>query len=372
MKVLLVEDESIVRRFIKSLINWEANGFMVIGEASNGEEAWHILETESVDIVLTDIRMPLLDGFELIKRINEKNLSCEVVILSSYDEFEYVRTALKLQVSDYVHKATISEEELLSCLNKAKSDWLKHHEQMLVDRSASQQILSRKNIVAANLLNMALDDHPDDHYITLLSESLHNWNEPFYIALAFVSDPSKITKREDGDTILFARDNYWIIAGKKSVKEFVFDWPAVTVVYSERAVSLTEWPVRYSSLKRELEERLQEQDETQSFHSSIREAVVYLQEHYMDEITLEVMSELVHVSPAYFSRLFQKETSKTFTGYLTNLRLNQAKYLLLHTELPVYDIAERVGYRNTRYFLKLFKETVGFTPTEYRGQEEQE
>ena len=88
----------------------------------------------------------------------------------------------------------------------------------------------------------------------------------------------------------------------------------------------------------------------------------------MDELTLETMSEQVHVSTAYFSRLFQKETGVTFTAYLTNLRLQQAKHLLLHSELPVYEIAERAGYRNTRYFMKLFKETVGYTPTEFREQ----
>src|SRR5690606_36493372 len=95
--------------------------------------------------------------------------------------------------------------------------------------------------------------------------------------------------------------------------------------------------------------------------------VEYLQSHYMDEITLELMSEQVHVSPAYFSRLFMKETGRTFTDYLTALRLERAQSLLLETNWTVNDVAERVGYRNTKYFLKLFKDAHGQTPTEFRS-----
>lgn len=370
MRVLLVEDETIVRRFIKSLIDWEAYGFTVAGEASNGEEAWTMLSSEPVDIVLTDIRMPVLDGFELIERISEAELPCEVVILSSYDDFEYVRTALKLHVSDYVHKATISEAELLGCLNKAKSDWLKRQEQAVAatDREAGGQALSRRGAVAAKLLTMALDSVPDMRYLTQLSEGLALWNEPFQASLAYAEDGSAMTAFEDGRLLAFAYEDFRIFAGKEGVKDFSSRCSSEAVVHGERSVAFAEWPAAFASLKRELTERLQDLRQSRSYHVSIRQAVDYLQEHYMDELTLETMSEQVHVSPAYFSRLFQKETGVTFTAYLTNLRLQQAKHLLLHSELPVYEIAERAGYRNTRYFMKLFKETVGYTPTEFREQ----
>ncbi|MDF2958957.1 MAG: hypothetical protein K0S39_692 [Paenibacillus sp.] len=369
MKVLLVEDEILVRRFIKTLIDWEANGFSVAGEASNGEEAWEFLENQGADIVLTDIRMPVLNGFELIGRIRDKQLPCGVIILSSYDDFEYVRNALKFHVSDYVHKAAVSGSELLDSLKQAKRDWLSRHEQLLYDRPLSRHSLSRKGTVAANILTRTLERSTDQSYLKLLSESLMFWNEPFHVALADKSGSEAITEQGNGEIVMFPYGGHWIIAGKHAVKEFAAGQnPEAVTVYSENTVSLAEWPAIYETLKQELAELLQKQDQTSMLHVSIREAVAYIQEYFKDELTLEVISDHVHVSPAYFSRLFQKETGKTFTDYLTEIRINRAKSLLQRTALPVYDIAERVGYRNSRYFLKLFKETVGLTPTEFRDK----
>ncbi len=368
MKVLLVEDETLVRRFIRTLINWEVNGFSIVGEASNGEEAWDILKTQSVDIVLTDIRMPVLSGFELIELINDKGLSCEVVILSSYDDFEYVRTALRLRVCDYVHKATISELELQDCLNKARRDWLSRQEQTIINRSVSQSVLSRKGVVAAGLLSMALNDNEEFNYLELIGEHLSIWNVPFQVSLANTSNSLRISELEDGCILVFAYEECWIIAGYQGVKEFIEAQSDVLAVHSKRPISFAEWPEIYLILKRELEERLQHQVEDQTLHTSVRKAIAHIQEHYMDELTLEMMGEHVHISPAYLSRLFQRETGTTFTDYLTTIRINQAKYLLSHTDFPAYAIAERVGYRNSRYFLKLFKETVGSTTTEYRDK----
>jgi len=365
MNVLLVEDETLVRRFVKSMIDWEQHGFSVVAEASNGEEAWKMLQSMQVDIVLTDIRMPILDGFALIERICGKELLCEVVILSSYDDFEYVRTALKLNVSDYVHKATISEDELLNCLNKAKSDLLKRYVQLIVNGSAAQSPLSRKQVVGAKLLTLALEDRAESRLVPLLSEHEKIWTEPFEVALMSFPDPSGIDDRADDHNLLFPYKDYWIFAGHR-LKDSAVSERAAFVVYGERPVTLEEWPAAHRLLEGRLEERKCEYDHSHTFHESIRKAVAYMKNHYMDDISLEVMSELVHVSPAYFSRLFLKETGRTFTDYLTNLRLSEAKHLLLHTDLPVYTVAERVGYRNARYFLKLFKETFGLTPTAFR------
>ncbi|TBL81126.1 response regulator transcription factor [Paenibacillus thalictri] len=367
MKVLLVEDETLVRRFIKTLIHWEANGFTVVGEASNGEEAWELLQHHAVDIVLTDIRMPALNGFELIERIRGCRLPCEVIVLSSYDDFDYVRNALKLHVSDYVHKATVSGEELLDSLNRAKRDWLNRHEQMLYDRSLAQQMISRKATVAAGLLTQLLEQGADRDYLELLGEQLSIWKEPFQAALLSGDESVIAAEQAEGDIVMFPYEEYWIIAGKHGVKEFAEKRsPGCPAVYSEEAIRLAQWPDLYRKLKWELAEHLRKQDHLSALHVSIREAVEFIEAHYMDEITLELISDRVHISSAYFSRLFQKETGYTFTDYVTSIRINRAKAYLLQTKLPVYDIAERVGYRNSKYFLKLFKETVGYTPTEFR------
>ena len=382
MNVLLVEDEMLARRFIRTLIDWEANGFTIAGEAANGEEAWNFLTRQPVHIVLTDIRMPRMDGFELIERIHRSGLSCEVVILSSYDDYEYVRTALKLRVSDYVHKATITEEELLACLGKARADWAKHREQEIVDRMSGLKLHNRKDLVAASLLTMPLAPDAELKDLALLEEELGIWDGGFEAALACaagngrgISSPADGSGAADGSGLWLDLppgtvavpygDQRWILAGPR------LDFPlgeedGWIVVRSSGPIVYADWPRVYAELNGMLERRLQEAERSRSYHATIRAAVEYLREHFMEEVTLEFMSELVHVSPAYFSRLFQKEMGSTYTEYVTSIRLEQARKLLLESDLPVYDIAERVGYRNAKYFLKLFKNTHGMTPTEFR------
>lgn len=91
-KVLIVDDEVLIRQGIKHYVNWEEEGFTMIGEASNGEEALAIIEKENPHIVITDIVMPIMDGIELTKKVKEEYPEIEVIILSSFSDFDYVRS----------------------------------------------------------------------------------------------------------------------------------------------------------------------------------------------------------------------------------------------------------------------------------------
>lgn len=100
---------------------------------------------------------------------------------------------------------------------------------------------------------------------------------------------------------------------------------------------------------------------------SIQKAVQYIEEHYEHPITLEEIAEHVQLSSNYFSNLFKKATDTTFVDYLTNKRIEKAKELLLDLNYTVYQIATQVGYGDARYFSRVFKSTVGQTPTQYRN-----
>ncbi|WP_020620683.1 response regulator [Paenibacillus daejeonensis] len=371
MKVLLVEDEALVRRFLRTLIDWEANGYTIVAESATGEEAWGVLQRQSVDLVLTDIRMPVMDGFELIEKINQEKLLCEVVILSSYDDFSYVRQALMLEVSDYVHKATISEGELISCLAKARARWGKRQEQSILQRLAGAGASSRQQL-AEYVLRQALTGEAELDYLNELRAQFGLWQEPFDVALA--------THATGGQSLLSAGDGVLVFELAEEIcvaaDEGLAPWMArqsASIVATEirSGIRWEQWPAVYHELREELAQRVRERDGLDGLHESIRKAIHYLQTHYSEEVTLEVISEQVHVSPAYFSRLFMRETGRTFVDYLTGLRLDEARKLLRHSELTVYEVAERVGYRNARYFLKLFKASQGLTPTEYRQAEGQ-
>ncbi|MFA9397603.1 MAG: response regulator [Clostridiaceae bacterium] len=146
-KILLVEDEPLVRLAIKSLVDWNKNNFDVTYEASNGKKALDILkDNKDIDIVLTDINMPVMDGLELIKEIKLMGLNCEIVVLSAYDDYEIVRKAFKYGINDYILKNEMKPDNILELFidivkqrnenvdnYKEKSRWKKEYIKKLLD-----------------------------------------------------------------------------------------------------------------------------------------------------------------------------------------------------------------------------------------------
>ena len=116
IKVFLVEDEMVIRRGIKNSIDWEKEGYIFCGEASDGELAYPMIIKEKPDILITDIRMPFMDGLELCKLVKEELPNIKILILSGYDEFDYAKEAIRLGVTEYLLKP-ISSGKLLEALN---------------------------------------------------------------------------------------------------------------------------------------------------------------------------------------------------------------------------------------------------------------
>lgn len=118
-KVLIVEDEFIMRQGIKHMINWESEGFTIVGESTNGKEALDIIEEVKPNIIISDIVMPILDGVDFSKIVQKKYPEIQIVILSSYDKFEYVKNTLLSGAVDYVLKPTLTPSNLILTLKKA-------------------------------------------------------------------------------------------------------------------------------------------------------------------------------------------------------------------------------------------------------------
>lgn len=121
-KILIIDDELLLRNGIKYLCNWEEYGFTIIGEASNGLEGLQLIESLRPDIVITDILMSVMNGIELTKEIKEQYPWIHIIILSGYDDFNYVKSLFKLGIADYLLKPTMEKEELLTLLNRLKSN----------------------------------------------------------------------------------------------------------------------------------------------------------------------------------------------------------------------------------------------------------
>lgn len=122
-KVLIVDDEFLVRLGLKTTINWETHGYIIIGEAANGKEALDIFKKTDPDILITDIKMPVMDGLELIKSIKKIKKDIQVIILSNYAEFSFARQAVELGVFQYMLKSEINSENLIDVLKSLTIEW---------------------------------------------------------------------------------------------------------------------------------------------------------------------------------------------------------------------------------------------------------
>ena len=104
LKVLVVEDEELIRRGIVLAVDWASLGCVVVGEAANGEEALVAVERLSPSLIITDLKMPRMDGIEMLRRLRERGNMAYVIILTAYDSFEYAQSALRLGAVDFLLK----------------------------------------------------------------------------------------------------------------------------------------------------------------------------------------------------------------------------------------------------------------------------
>lgn len=118
--LLIVDDETIFRKGLSEYINWETYDCVVSATAKNGTEAIDIIESTPIDIVITDVRMPSLDGIGLAKYIHENHPEISVIILSGYSEFEYARSAIQYNVAEYLLKPAAKKDVINAVQNVAK------------------------------------------------------------------------------------------------------------------------------------------------------------------------------------------------------------------------------------------------------------
>lgn len=149
-KILVVDDEIITRRGIRHLVNWESEGFQIVGETSNGEEALEQVRALRPDIVISDIVMPVMDGLSLTQVLHEKHPEIQVVILSGYSEFEYVKSTFQNGAADYILKPTLNPQNLLDTLKKAAA------------KIPDMLLTSNRELSIENMLNQAITGFEPD------------------------------------------------------------------------------------------------------------------------------------------------------------------------------------------------------------------
>lgn len=132
-RVLIVDDEMLVRVGLKTSIKWEENGYQIVGDARNGKEALEMFKAFSPDIVISDISMPQMNGLDFIEKLHELSKNVITIILTHYESFDYAKKAIDLEVSEYLLKSDLTEENLLKTLNSAVLKHEKHFSKAKVE-----------------------------------------------------------------------------------------------------------------------------------------------------------------------------------------------------------------------------------------------
>jgi len=242
--IAIFEDNPLVLKSLASTIDWAELRCIVAGTAENGNDAYRLLNEIKIDIIISDIKMPGMDGLTLAQKVSEMGLHAKIILITGYHEFELARKAVGLGVVDLLTKP-LSNEDIRSAVNKAIE---------------------------------ALD-----------SESRETDEEQPFRA-----------------------------------------------------------PGNASSL--------------------VRHTIVFLNQHYAQDITLEITAGHFQVSPNHLSRLLKKETGTGFVELLTKIRMAEALKLLEKPDAKVYMVAEQVGYRDYAYFYQVFKKFYNVSPQKYRNK----
>ncbi len=530
-RIMLVDDEEEVRKAIIRNMDWEKLGFTVVGDAENGEDALEKLEQWEPDVVITDIRMPYMDGLTLTARIREKYPSMKILIFSGYDDFEYAKQAIKLNVTEYILKP-VNSEELSVILKRIRVSLDEEIEQRRNIDSLRSSYLGSLPILRELFLNNLVHGTVDmetaavrfaEYGISILDArkwlaavihvgqveqietkelSMHQELIPIsvrglvedclqtYCRCTIFTSPEGITviaaidenntqtglinlfhdickesrrvlevgitigvghscdRLQDigeayrsavdalgyraivgeGKTIyindvepvsrgklrLDAKDEEELTAAIKFGSAQTIDGilRRLSVCMEDVKVHARQYQLYMLSIanclfrlmqqydldmnemfdsKEQYEDMLagickreefadriipvacrmneamnRERDNTT--RRAMDQAKEYIREHYAKpELSVEMLCRYLHMSPAYFSTVFKKETGQSYVNYLTEVRLKKAVELLNETDDKTYMIAQKVGYQEQNYFSYVFKKKYGVSPTKYRG-----
>ncbi len=152
LKLIIADDERVIRESISSLIDWNSLGIELVGTCRDGIEAYHMILDESPHIVMTDIRMPGLSGLELIERIYEANMDTQFILLSGFGEFEYAKQAMKYRVHHYLLKPC-NEEQIVESMKDIIKEY--YHRQAFQDLKERQKALTVNlhHSIMGNIIN---------------------------------------------------------------------------------------------------------------------------------------------------------------------------------------------------------------------------
>ena len=416
MKVFLADDEIVIREGIRTSFPWEKTEYTLVGEAPDGELALPMIRDTNPDILITDIRMPFMDGIELCKIVRSQMPWIGIIILSGYDEFEYARQGLQLGVKEYLLKP-ITAEELRRALDKAAAQIRQERSNWERGERLRQRMDQGRRFLQEKLLSSLYSEDAAESDAEKTVAELRNMGvqllAPRYAVIDATFQPVQTgcdalndLAESSGGVVFFSPSRAgcrMLVLGdsNEDTEERTYAYAASCAEELVRCGcadvrigigEIVDAPARIlTSLQtaRHIRHMLMGQSSDKPLIVGVREvgdlpsekknlsianeAMYYMSQHFTDpNLMLQDVAGAVSMSNSRFSTVFAQQSGKTFTEYLTTLRLNEAKRLLRETDLGSAQIALSSGYNDPHYFSYLFKKQTGMTPGEYRRQYENE
>ena len=366
VKVFLVEDEAIIRHGIRDNIDWASHGFEFAGEAGDGEYAYPLILKAQPDILVTDIKMPFMDGLELSRLVKKALPRMRIIVLSGYNEIEYAKEAIKKGISDYQLKPE-SSAGLIDALKKAADEIREEREKSrlleryFVSYEKYTEFLDKTDYsgVDRKLIN---------DFLKLGSvEECRPFVEEYFAAIGEHNYKSLLLRQYMTMDIFYCVQEFLkkLKAEPPEVPESVVDIKRVPKVIE--SVEMTK-----AYLIEEFTAALQARDRASNdrYGSVIRDAKEYIRANFsQSDLSLNRIAVHIGVSPSYFSSIFKQETGQSFVEYLTQVRMERACELLKCTSYRTSEIGEQVGYNDSHYFSAAFKKAMGQSPKEYKASQ---
>lgn len=343
---MIVDDMEIVRLQLKRLKVWgENSGFQITEEAGNGYEALLKLQKHPVDLLITDILMPMVDGVELLEKVMEKKLAQCVVLLSEYGKFEYARKGLVLGAFDYLVKP-VNNDDMDKLLERAKL-FMFEKEEAVKKLNAQDNSLYITRILELIDNGMSADSLAYSVFDSLVTEEV-DFTEKYYLVKRLLERLQEMT----GSYFPW----YTKFADVGSIKHLN--------QYAAAALEMLRYDYIYCV--RSLQGKISSLYFCRSYGTVINDISIFILQNVESEFTLSVIANRLQMNKNYLCGIFKKKTGVSLLDYITKVKLERAKKLLTESEYKSYEISEKLGYRDSEYFSKLFKRYAGYSPTEYR------
>jgi two-component system response regulator YesN len=415
-KVFLVEDEIVTREGIRDTVDWGAAGYQFCGEAPDGEIALPLIRERRPETVITDIKMPFMDGLQLCRILREALPATKIIILSGHDEFKYAQEAIQIGVTEYLLKPIVPQD-LLAALRKVarqidEERQTSAHLEALQAQMANHRSMLRErcllDLVAGNSSSADFIEQAQSLKIDLLAP----WYQVLLIRVVphagapdtplhavcphidaiiaeIIGEASSIVSFKQGleETILILKGE----RPNRLADQVLYLTDLIQRRVAERTTCLAVIGVgdateRLGMIVQSFAQALAQvsagvrpatagiaaragdaQQEQRHSAALIAKARAYIDANYPDpDISLSQVAAQALLSPTYFSVVFAREAGETFIEYLTNVRIRRAMELLRTTSLTSSEIAYQIGYHNPRYFYSVFRKVAGIPPNEFR------